>query len=390
MAGAFIAGVGMTKAIASHKQTRSELELCREAAWSALEHAGTNPSSVEAVVVGHIDGLNGTNVGGRQVATQLLFGNVPVFVVSCGGQTGASLPFVASQLVRSGDYASVLCLGPPTFDGIVNFQKTIDMITAGISPDLGLGAVHIGSIFGAAYIQKHGLNSEIFAHVASKARRHALRNHLAQIREPLTFEQIMATPVISETLTLGMVCPVSSSAVALLVTTEERAKRLNNPLVEIRAINTKTDSASEGTRTDMSHFGGLRDLAQEIYRKSEITDPRNQLDVIEVFTPYAPFELMHCEALGLCEEGKGIELLLSGATSAEGDLPVNVSGGALCSNAGVAAELAPFGYVALQLMGQGIGWQIKGARRGLAHSMGSSLFMGHALGLLELKGELST
>lgn len=387
MVGAFVAGVGMTKSVASHKQTRSELELCREAAWSALDHAGAEPSSVEAVVVGHIDGLNGTNVGGRQVATQLLLGNVPVFVVSCGGQTGASLPFVASQLVRSGEYDSVLCLGPPTFDGIVNFQRTIDKTTAGISPDLGLGAVHTGCILGAAYIQKHGLKSEVFAHVASKARHHAVRNHLAQIREPLTVAQIMETPIVGEPLTVGMVCPVSSSAVSLLVTTEERAKKLKNPLVELRAINTRTDSASEGARTDVSYFGGLRDLAREIYRKSEITDPRSQLDVIEVFTPYAPFELMHYEALGLCEDGKGIELLLSGMTSAGGDLPVNVSGGPLCSNAGVAAELAPFGYVALQLMGQGIGWQIEGARRGLAHSMGSSLFMGHALGLLELKGE---
>ena len=130
-------------------------------------------------------------------------------------------------------------------------------------------------------------------------------------------------------------------------------------------------------------MNGLSVLAARTFGKAGIADPWRDLDVLEIFSPYAAFELMQYESLGLCELGSGPALIRSGKTAVGGELPVNPSGGPLCTNAGVAAELAPFGYVALQLMGQAAGLQVDGARRGAAHSMGSNWFMCNAFGVLE-------
>jgi acetyl-CoA C-acetyltransferase len=125
-------------------------------------------------------------------------------------------------------------------------------------------------------------------------------------------------------------------------------------------------------------------LARRVYALAGITDPRAEIDVVEVFSPYAPMQPMQLEALGFAPPGGGIDLIRSGATERDGDLPVNLSGGPLCTNAGVAGELAPYLYIALQLMGEApAAMQVPGARRGLAHGTGGTFFQFENLAVLE-------
>jgi acetyl-CoA C-acetyltransferase len=170
------------------------------------------------------------------------------------------------------------------------------------------------------------------------------------------------------------------------VTSDDAARDLRNPPVRIRSIGSTADTALEAGRRDLAALHGLQLLAARVFRRAGIEDPRRDLDVAELFAPYAAFELMQYEALGLCGGGGAPELLHTGATAVGGDIPVNPSGGPLCTNSGVASELAPFGHVALQLMGQAPGTQVRGARRGVAHSMGSALFMCNTIGVLERDG----
>ncbi|NMN95899.1 thiolase family protein [Antrihabitans stalactiti] len=378
-----IAGVGFTEAMAAHRRVESRAELCREAAHAALDHAGSSRGAVDALVVGQIDGLEPTNVGGRHIAAQLGFGPLPVFFVSCGGATGATLPQVARDLVGAGDYESVLCIGPPTFDGVIDFQKTLNRVFAATDPPLGIGSVHVGAAIASAYQRRYGVTTEDIALVAVKAHDNAAANPYAHLRNRTTVADVLTTPLVASPLHVGMVCPVSSSSAALLVTSAERARKLRNPLVRLRAIESNADTGRLSGRPGLADMQSLAVLARRVFRAAGVTDPRHDIDVLELFAPYAAFELMQYEALGLCPPGAAGQLLRSGATGAGGDIPVNLSGGPLCTNAGVAAELAPFGYVALQLMEQAVGEQATDARRGAAHSMGSSWFMCNTLGVLE-------
>lgn len=386
---AVIAGVGLTPGMWPRKQSRSVPELCRTAAWAALEHAGALPGSLDAVVVGNIDGVEPTAVAGQALVRTLGLGHLPVFPVNTGGATGASLPQVAYQLVRGGQFESVLCLGPPTFDGVIDFQATLSAVFAAVEDELalGIGPLHIGAMYGSAYQQRYGISDEDLAAVVVKARANAQSNPYAHLRDPITVEEVLGSPMIASPIRLAMACPVSSSAVALLVTSDERARELRNPRVRICGVATNADASRVSTREDLSGFHGLALGARRIFADTGIDDPRRDIDVIEMFSPYAPWELMQYEALGLCEPGEGAALLASGATARDGELPFNVSGSSICTNAGVAAELAPFAYAALQLMGQAAGYQVPDARRAVAHSMGSQWFMCQTLGVLERDDE---
>ncbi|MEV6223836.1 thiolase family protein [Nocardia fluminea] len=382
---AMIAGVGLTPGMWPRKQPRSVAELCRTAAWAALEHAGADVGSIDAIVVGNIDGVEPTAVAGQALARALGLAGLPVFPVNTGGATGASLPQVAYQLVKGGQFESVLCLGPPTFDGVIDFQATLSAVFAAVEDELalGIGPLHIGAMYGSAYQQRYGVDDKDFASVVVKARANAQSNPYAHMRDPITVDEVLASPMIATPIRLAMACPVSSSAVALLVTTRERARELNNPLVAIRSIATNADASRIASREDLSGFHGLALGAKRVFAQSGIEDPRTDLDVIEMFSPYAPWELMQYEALGLCGPGEAAALLASGATARDGEIPFNVSGSSICTNGGVAAELAPFAYATLQLMGQAAGYQVPDARRAAAHSMGSQWFMCQTLGVLE-------
>jgi len=89
-----------------------------------------------------------------------------------------------------------------------------------------------------------------------------------------------------------------------------------------------------------------------------------------LFVPYSWFEPMVLENLGLCGPGEGWRLVVDGATSMEGDLPVNPSGGLLGANPIGAGGLLRFAEAALQVRGRAGAHQVEGARRALGHAAG--------------------
>ena len=93
-----------------------------------------------------------------------------------------------------------------------------------------------------------------------------------------------------------------------------------------------------------------------------IKNPKNEIDVAELFEAYAHEELILAEALGLAEKGKGPTL----NTEIGGDLPINPSGGALGGNPPCATGLIRVIEAAKQLRGEANGYQVSGAKRAIA------------------------
>ena len=111
--------------------------------------------------------------------------------------------------------------------------------------------------------------------------------------------------------------------------------------------------------------GGRRCGAQ-----AGITDPRGEIDVAEIYVPFSWFEPMWLENLGFAAPGEGWQLTEAGETEIGGALPVNPSGGVLCSNPIGASGLLRFAEAALQVMGQAGEHQVAGARTALGHAYG--------------------
>lgn len=82
----------------------------------------------------------------------------------------------------------------------------------------------------------------------------------------------------------------------------------------------------------MVQLPSLRAARRDAYDEADITDARAEIDMAEIYDPVAPMEILSYEALGFCEDGEGAKLLRDGVTDADGDLPVNRSGGAVVTN----------------------------------------------------------
>jgi acetyl-CoA C-acetyltransferase len=383
---AVIAGAGITPATSPRRQTSSSVELMQQAVWEALEHAGASPSSLDGVVIGNIDGFEGTVLGAKHLVRRLGLGpELPVSILNTGGTTGGNLMQVAARQVRSGDRQRVLCIGGPTFFGAEDLQAAINTNSPMIvEQPLGMGAYHMGAFYPSAYQERFGASVADFAVSVVQDHEHASRNPYAHLRNTLTIDDVVTAKPLSSPMTMAMVCPVSTSANALLVTSEQAAVGLRPTPVLIRAMATSSDPYLGGGKNDFAAMENLAILAHRVYQLADVRNPREEIDLVEVFCPYAPMQPMQLEALGFAPPGGGIDLIRSGATRIDGDLPVNLSGGPLCTNAGVAGELAPYVYVALQLMGDAPeAMQVPGARRGLAHGTGGTFFQFENLAILE-------
>ncbi|WP_342661793.1 hypothetical protein Rruber_05636 (plasmid) [Rhodococcus ruber] len=383
---AVVAGVGITEATSPRKQTRSFVELCQQAAHAALEHAGASPDSLDAIVIGDIDGFEGTVLGAKFQTRQLGLGsNTPVIVVNTGGTTGGNLMQVAARMVRSGTHSRVLCLGGPTFYGVQDLQAAINTNSPMIvEQPLGMGGFHMGAFAASAYQARYGITVEDFAAVAVADHAKASQNPFAHLRYTVTVEDVVNGTPLSSPLTQPMVCPVSTSACAMLVTSRESARTLRTSPALIKAMGTSGDPYLGGGKGDFAAMENLAILARRVYALADIRDPYEDFDVVEVFAPYAHMQPMQLEALKLCDPGKGIELIRSPESGRGGALPINLSGGPKCTNAGVAGELAPYVYVAWQIMGDAPEQiRVENATRGLAHGTGGTFFQFENLAVFE-------
>lgn len=374
---AAISGVGLTEATSPRKQRFASIELCQQAVWVALKHAGVAPSGLDAVVMGNIDGFEGTVLGAKHLTRLLGLGpDLPLIVLNTGGTTGGNLMQVAARMVRSGTDRRVLCLGGPTFFGARDLQSAINTNSPMIiEQPLGMGAFHMGAFAASAYQARFGMTTGDLASIVVADHAKAARNPFAHLRYPVTVEDVVTGTPLSTPLTQPMVCPVSTSACAVVVVAEEVAGESGHPVALIRAMGTSSDPYLGGGKGDFATMENLAILARRVYALAEVRDPRDEFDVVELFAPYAHMQPMQLEALGFCPPGAGIELIRSGATDASGDIPTNLSGGPKCTNAGVAGELSPYAWVALQLMGAAPPeMQVDGARTGLAHGTGGTFF----------------
>jgi acetyl-CoA C-acetyltransferase len=113
-----------------------------------------------------------------------------------------------------------------------------------------------------------------------------------------------------------------------------------------------------------------RECASDLYRQAGITNPRDEIDVAEVYVPFSWYEPMWLENLGFAEKGEGWKLTESGATALDGDIPWNASGGVLSTNPIGASGMIRFGEAALQVRGLCGDHQVEGARTALGHAYG--------------------
>ena len=230
---------------------------------------------------------------------------------------------------------------------------------------IGLDYLSCAGLQMSAYLHRTGATERQCAAAVARDRRHAAKNPKAQAQKPVSVDDVMRSPYVCDPLKELDVYPVSDGAIAMIVTTEDRAKKLTDKPVFIEGAGSCYNDYYLGDR-DLSRDLALVAAARRCYQRAGIKDPRHDLDLIEIAAGYSYQELLFLEALGLVDDGHAGKLIESGATDFGGKLPVNVSGGMLAGNPLMIGGLARAAECFLQLRGEAGDRQVAGAKKALA------------------------
>jgi acetyl-CoA C-acetyltransferase len=366
-----VVGIGMTK-MAKCRDDLSMAGLVREAALRALADAEMTWSDIDAIVIGTApDIFEGVMMPELYLADALGAAGKPIMRVHTAGSVGGSTAVVATHLIESRVHTRVLTVAfEKQSEGDTNFA-----FSSGRSGGVGAGGYFAPHI--RAYIERSGAPDYVGPMVAVKDRKNALKNPYAHLRIPdITIEMVMESPYVWDPIHRLESCPTSDGACAMVLTDEAGGKRA------LANDSGKPPAWVHGTavRTELGWFPGRdpvnpqagQDCAADLYRQAGVTNPRHDFDAVEIYVPFSWYEPMWMENLGFAEVGDGWKMTESGATSMEGDLPVNCSGGVLSSNPIGASGMLRFAEAALQVRGLAGEHQIDGARRALGHAYGGA------------------
>ncbi len=234
---------------------------------------------------------------------------------------------------------------------------------------LGVDFVSAAALQAKRYMYKYGITPEQCAKVVVKNKGNARNNPFAQEPLDLTVSDVLGSKMLCYPLHALDVKPSpSDGACAMILATEEKAKRITDNPVWVKGIGSCYDTHYLGDR-DLADCLALSKAAQQAYKMAGITDPRREINVVELSEHCSYQELLWLEGLGFCGPGEGGRLIDSRATEMGGELPVNPSGGVLAGVPTIVAGLSRVAEAALQLQGEAGEHQVEGARIALAQGM---------------------
>jgi len=177
--------------------------------------------------------------------------------------------------------------------------------------------------------------------------------------------------------------PLTDGAAAVILATEEAARKLVDPAkcVWVRGVGHCSDAFRLGDR-DLADTRALEDAAKRAYGMAGISDPRKEIDVAEVYDAFSYMEPLWLEGLGICDAGTACKSTEEGLFDLAGDLPVNPSGGRLSANPVQVAGLSELAECALQLRGEAGERQVDGAKTALAHGINGMCGQAHCVWVL--------
>lgn len=178
-----------------------------------------------------------------------------------------------------------------------------------------------------AHMLRYGTRAEHFGAVAVTQRANAVLNERALMRKPITLDDYLASRYVVEPFRLLDCCLETDGAVAVLVTSAERARDLRRTPVLVRAAawgGGNTLFSGEGS--DLTETGARR-LAPRLFSMAGLGP--NEVDVAMLYDCFTYTVVVQLEDYGFCAKGEGGAFAASGALARDGALPVNTHGGFL-------------------------------------------------------------
>jgi acetyl-CoA acetyltransferase len=192
---------------------------------------------------------------------------------------------------------------------------------------------------------------------------------------------VLASPVVADPLHLLDICATSDGGAAVVLTSQDYARRRGLAALRLRAVATVAPTFPN-TVIEMPNFATdssaavapaertFRDsIAHAAYEEAGLGP--EDVSLAEVYDLSTALELDWYENIGLCAPGEAEKLVRDGVTAIGGRVPVNPSGGLACFGEAVPAQaLAQVCEVVWQLSGRAEGRQVEGATVGVTANQG--------------------
>jgi len=358
-----ILGVGMTPF--AKQAERGHESLVAEAVYQAFAHANVRANDIQASFCGCATTSSGI---GQRVLKNLGLTGRPIINVENACASGSNAVVEACAWLRAGLCDVALAVGVEILSDIRGPLPTQEAWYF----DTGLNLPGWYALQASRHIDQFGLTREQLAAVAVKNRRLAAVNPKAYFQSPVTLEEVLSSRMIADPLTLLQCCPKADGAAAVVLSTARHSARITNRPVRIRGMSMTSGQAvfRDGPRP----ASAAHRAATAAYQQAGVGP--EDLDLVECHDAFTIGEILYTEELGLCEQGRGGELVASGATSPGGrSAVVNVSGGLLAKGHPLGATgIAQIAELVWQLRGEAGSRQQPRARLAAALTMGAGEF----------------
>jgi acetyl-CoA C-acetyltransferase len=359
-----IVAVGQTKYHPNRADVNEE-ELAYEAVKKALEEAGLTLSDIDSAISCSQDFWDGrtiSNMNIQHVVGAHLSDEDKV------AEDGVNAVYTAMARILSGHHHIVLVLSHTKESQAEKSLVENAAFDAILMRQLGLDFLSSAAMQAKRYMYKYGITAEQCAKVAVRNRGNAKNNPYAQEPLDITVEDVLGSKMLSSPIRQLDTKPVSDGACAMILASEDKAKKLTRKPVWILGASNCYETHYLGDR-ELADCDALAKAAKKAYSMAGIRNPLKQIDVAEISEEYSYQGLLWMEGLGFCGRGEGGKFIDSGITKMKGDLPVNPSGGVLSGNPTCVAGMARVAEAVLQLRGEAGARQVKGAQIALAHGV---------------------
>lgn len=222
------------------------------------------------------------------------------------------------------------------------------------------------------HMYEYRTTSEQLAEIKVAAAHHAQHNPNALLRDPVTVEDVLASPMIADPLHRLDCCVITDGGGGLVVVSPEVARDLDRSSVKILGDGESTKTAIGG-RNDLSFTGAVWSGPAAFEEAGVKPD---DIDYVSIYGSFTITVLEALEDLGFCEKGHGGRFVVDGALQApDGRLPFNTDGDGLCNNHPVnQGGMIKVIEAVRQLLGEANPEvQVRDCRLALAHGNGGSL-----------------
>ena len=386
-----VVGAGMTRFMRRAQETGKELAW--EAARSALDSCQLTLADVDAVCLTSApDAFDGVHMKGEYLSDGAGGVGKPFIRTYVGGGSGVFTAIQGWYTVASGMFDVALLVAEEKMSSTqphpqAAFLTIFDSI---LERPLGPNLLWIFALEMNRYMSVYGLDKRDIAAVAVKNKRNAANHPAAMLGQAdVSVEDVLQSEVLAWPVQRLDVSPISDGAVAVVVASEDAAKRITDRPVWIEGVGWNLDTAY-WTNRDLVYPEYVENAARMAYEMAGVKEPRKELHIAEPYDPFDYKELHHLEGLLLFDRGKAPEAMRDGVLDRDGDLPSCPSGGLLgVGNPIAAAGLMKIAELFWQLRGEAGARQVPGTpERGVAQAWGDLMQVGTVVVMGVDKGQV--